>query len=716
MTAVADDELELVRGTARQIAQRCAKAGHDADAHVTCWQALVEAGLTELREGEPDNTPAAPAAMAAAVVEELARVVCGAPLLGHLLAAELARLGGVVLPAGEAWTVALDDTWSRLGNAVGWDAARATVALALDGAGTGGVSVVTVGDRDVTADPTRRIATCAGPTGQGAEAGIDTIAAFHAFARTLVAADAVGAAAGVLDAALGYVQERVQFGVPVGSFQAVQHLLAEAFVRLEAARSSLTFATRALDATPLDPAAATRTSLVVKGWTGDAVVDVVEAAVQAFGGIAITWEHPAHRHLRRVLVDRQSLGAPATVDPLLLDATPLDAGSTDAGSPGAGSPDATEGVTADDTELARFRRDLRRWLREHGIERREDEEHARFLQRWHQELAAGGWVGLSWPQEYGGHGLSGVYEVVVNEEIGRAGAPDAPRVGYMGRALLTWGSEQQRTRYLPGLLRGDDYWCQGFSEPGAGSDLANISTRAVRDGDRYVISGQKVWTSYGEFADFCLLLARTSSAAGQPKHKGISAFVLPMDSPGVEVRPIRAITGHSEFCEIFLDDVELGAEQRIGAEGDGWPIAMMTVSYERGAADVGYLSKFGAALGELRRLVGKRADEPTVRLELGRLTRLYTLLGQHVERRLEDRQRTQAVPGPEMSVDKVLMTLVDQSLHAGALRLLGPGALAGGDRGEWLERYFYSRAASIYGGSQQIQLNIIAQRLLGLPH
>jgi alkylation response protein AidB-like acyl-CoA dehydrogenase len=364
-------------------------------------------------------------------------------------------------------------------------------------------------------------------------------------------------------------------------------------------------------------------------------------------------------------------------------------------------------------ELTEFRQQFRDWLTTNPISPDPGEPHPRFLQRWHQQLFRSGWVGLSWPAEYGGRGLTNVHEVIVNEEIGRCGAPDAPRIGYLGRALLTWGSQEQRAAYLPGLLSGNDYWCQGFSEPGAGSDLAALSTRAERLGQDYAISGQKVWTSYGEFADYCLLLARTDS--GTSKHKGISAFILPMRLPGVEVRPIRAITGQSEFCEIFFDAVRVPEANRIGQEGDGWPIAMMTVAYERGAADVGYLSKFGAALHELTVLVGPRLDEPLVEQEIGRLKVLYTVLGQHVERRLRQRQVTGATPGPEMSVDKVLMTMVDQALHGSALRLLGPSSLADGPDSEWLQRYFYSRAASIYGGTQQIQLNIVAQRVLGLP-
>ncbi|MET0954086.1 MAG: acyl-CoA dehydrogenase family protein [Aeromicrobium sp.] len=369
---------------------------------------------------------------------------------------------------------------------------------------------------------------------------------------------------------------------------------------------------------------------------------------------------------------------------------------------------------SDSPEIADFRSGLRAWLVEHTISREPDENEPMFLKRWHQVLFADGWVGLSWPLEYGGKGLSNAYDVVLNEEIGAVGAPDAPRIGYMGRAFLQWGTEEQRQRFLPGLLSGDDYWCQGFSEPEAGSDLANLSTRAVRVGDEYVITGQKVWTSYAEYADYCILLARTGEPGG--RHRGVSAFVVPMKADGIDVRPIVAATGESEFCEMFFEDVHVDAANRIGEEGDGWAIAMMTVAYERGAADVGYLSKFGAALGELRSLVAPDGVvSPHARQQLGELEVKYRVLTEHVRRRLTEREAADSLPGPEMSVDKILMTDVDQALHRAAIDLLGPSVLLAGPGSRWLERYIYSRAASIYGGSEQVQLNIIAQRLLGLP-
>jgi alkylation response protein AidB-like acyl-CoA dehydrogenase len=370
---------------------------------------------------------------------------------------------------------------------------------------------------------------------------------------------------------------------------------------------------------------------------------------------------------------------------------------------------------SENAEMAGFRADLRAWLRTNVIEQAPGESRALFLKRWHQVLFKGGWVGLSWPTQYGGRGLGNAYEVVLNEEIGELGAPDAPRIGYMGRAFLRWGTEEQRRRYLPGLLSGDDYWCQGFSEPDAGSDLANLATRAERTGSGYRITGQKVWTSYAEYADYAVLLARTGEPGG--RHRGISAFVVPMHSAGVEVRPIVAATGESEFCEMFFDQVEVDEENRIGAEGDGWPIAMMTVAYERGAADVGYLSKFGAALGELRRLLGDRArSDAGIRRTLADLEVRYRILSEHVRRRLTERDAAaDTLPGPEMSVDKLLMTDVDQALHRAAVDLIGAGVMLSAPRSPWLERYLYARAASIYGGSEQIQLNLIAQRVLGLP-
>ena len=368
----------------------------------------------------------------------------------------------------------------------------------------------------------------------------------------------------------------------------------------------------------------------------------------------------------------------------------------------------------DSEELAAFRQSFRSWLETHSVQRLPDEPEQRTLQRWHQMLAADGWVGVSWPPEHGGRALTAGYESVVNEEIGRAGAPDAPRIGYLGRAILEFGTQAQQAEFLPGILDGSKLWCQGFSEPEAGSDLANLRTRAERVGDRYVLNGQKVWTSYAELSDFCLLLARTGTV--EARHRAIAAFVVPLDVPGIEIRPIKAITGDEEFCEVFLTDVEIPVTNLIGREGDGWTIAMMTVAYERGAADVGYLSKFAALLRAMERDLAAKADDAGARLALGRARVLYTVLRTHVRRRLRERELRPGLPGSEMSVDKLLMTATDQALHETLVELAGGSCLTDASRcDKLLASYFYSRAASIYGGTSQIQKNIIAYQILGLP-
>lgn len=367
-------------------------------------------------------------------------------------------------------------------------------------------------------------------------------------------------------------------------------------------------------------------------------------------------------------------------------------------------------------ELARFRDDLRAWLAANTISRNDGEGDAAFLRRWHETLYAGGWVGLSWPSSIGGRDLSPTHEAILNEEIGLAGAPDAPRIGYLGRAILEFGSSEQQQRWIPRLLSGADYWCQGFSEPDAGSDLASLSTRATPDpvGGGYRLTGQKVWTSYADHADLCLVLARTGEPGG--RHRGISAFVVDMKSDGVEVRPLRASTGEDEFSEVFFTDVEVPEDRRLGAEGDGWAIAMMTVAYERGAADVGYLSKFGAAIQTLRAMAARgEFDDPTAVEQIGELEVAFSVLSSHVRRRMREREMAPGVPGPEMSVDKVLMTRTDQAIYDTAIRLLGHRSVDGSLPDVWMRRYLYSRAASIYGGAHQVQLNIIAKRVLRLP-
>ncbi|MER7180538.1 acyl-CoA dehydrogenase family protein [Streptomyces hyaluromycini] len=368
----------------------------------------------------------------------------------------------------------------------------------------------------------------------------------------------------------------------------------------------------------------------------------------------------------------------------------------------------------DPADLERLRRDFRAWLTDHPLpERRPDEPVPAFLHRWHRILHSGGWVGLDVPEEYGGRGLTPLHQVAVSDELGARGAPGVPRIGYLAHPLLEFGDEEQRRRLLPRMLSGDDVWCQGFSEPGAGSDLAGMSTRAQRRPDGgYLVNGQKLWTSYAQYSDLCLLLARTDRDA--PAHTSISAFVLPLDRPGVTVRPLRAANGDEEFCELFLDDVRLAESERVGAEGDGWRLAMTTVSYERNALDTGHLSKYGLLIERLRRTAHERGESLPDGLlsQIGRCVVDYRVLVAHARRRTAQRLAGE-VAGPESSVDKLLMTRAEQRLYETAL-LVFPDELHT-EGGEVFADYLYSRAASVYGGTSQIQRNIIAKRLLRLP-
>jgi alkylation response protein AidB-like acyl-CoA dehydrogenase len=335
------------------------------------------------------------------------------------------------------------------------------------------------------------------------------------------------------------------------------------------------------------------------------------------------------------------------------------------------------------------------------------------LRQWHRSLAAGGWVGLSLPVEVGGRGLLPLYEGIFNEEIALTGAPPAPRnVNFLARSLLGFGSPDQRERFLRPLLACEELWCQGFSEPGAGSDLASLRTRAELDGDEYVVNGQKVWTTFGKWADWCLLLARTDPDLA--KHKGISALALRMDSPGVTVRPLRQINRSEELSEIFFDDVRVPASQLIGAPGDGWRLAMKTLAYERGPADVGAVARNGRLLREMQEALGRDPNPPSaIARRLARVAVHMEILRLHVLRSLSARARQE--PGPEGSVDKLLMADVEQELARLHLDILGPAALVGADESGPLGNYLHSRAMTIYGGSAQIQRNIIAQRVLGMP-
>jgi alkylation response protein AidB-like acyl-CoA dehydrogenase len=372
----------------------------------------------------------------------------------------------------------------------------------------------------------------------------------------------------------------------------------------------------------------------------------------------------------------------------------------------------------DTPEEAEYRAGLRAWLAEnipadHHLAKDQDEA-ARIRVDWHKKLFEGGYIGQSWPEEWGGKGLSPAMDAILNEETGNLDAPPLPGiVGYIGRALQMYGTDAQREKLLPSTISGEIQWCQGFSEPGAGSDLAALRTKAVLEGDHYVVNGHKMWTSSGQYGDWCMLLARTDPDA--PKHKGISAFLVDMSTPGITVRPIVLADGSPETTEVFWDDVVVPADLMLGEPGDGWRIAMTTVSYERGPSDIGFISTYRRNLAELRKEAAESgvADRPGIRSRFARAYVLGEVLRLNVLQQLSMRVGGRP-PGEEGSIGKLLWTQCEQELQHLAMDIFGADVVVG-HRPRHLHRYFMSRPISVYGGSSQIQKNIISQRLLGMP-
>jgi alkylation response protein AidB-like acyl-CoA dehydrogenase len=373
---------------------------------------------------------------------------------------------------------------------------------------------------------------------------------------------------------------------------------------------------------------------------------------------------------------------------------------------------------------AEFRQELRSWLARNlppawGTPDWVDPpDRVAFLKDWSRKLSDGGYVGITWPEEYGGRGLPITFQAIAYEELARADVPEhigLIGIGMAGPTILARGTEEQKRTYLRPILTGEEVWCQGFSEPGSGSDLASLQTRAERDGDGWVITGQKVWSSFAHVADRCILLARTDPQA--PKHKGITYFLVDMHAPGVEVRPLRQMTGASHFNEVFLTDVRIPHERVLGEVDGGWPVAMTTLANERTMMGGGSPGPGFDELVELAAASGVAAH-PIVRQELAAS---YTRA--QIMRYLGYRSRTRAnlglPPGPESSVRKLFAAW--NLKHNGELALavqrasgmlIGPDAAA---EGRWQQSFLSAPSIRIAGGSDEIQRNVIAERTLGLP-
>ncbi|MFL6119650.1 acyl-CoA dehydrogenase family protein [Actinophytocola sp.] len=493
---------------------------------------------------------------------------------------------------------------------------------------------------------------------------------------TLFAAEAAGVARWCLDTATAYAKIREQFDRPIGSFQAVKHLCAEMLCRAEQTAALAWDAARAPDSLSAPAAAALAL---------DAAVDNAKDCVQVLGGIGFTWEHDAHLYLRRALANRQLLGGGARWRRRVADLAL------------AGERRRLD-VVAEDPEVRAAAREFAAGLT--GLPTHERRE----------RLADSGYLAPHWPRPYG-LAASPRAQLVIAEELANAGIrrPDLVVGAWAVPTILTHGTDEQRRRFVPPTLRGELRWCQLFSEPGAGSDLASLRTRAVRVDGGWHLSGQKVWTSVADEADWAICLARTDPAA--PKHDGITYFLVDMRSAGITLRPLREITGEARFNEVFLDEVFVPDDRVVGEVGGGWKLARATLANERVALGGG--SSLGEGVERLLSLVGDLDD--------GARERVGSLVTQGLSVSLVDlratlRQLDGRGPGPESSVSKLIGVRQRQDVAETALELLGPaGAVVDEATGTAVHEFLLTRCLSIAGGTTQVLRNLVGERILGLP-
>ena len=386
-------------------------------------------------------------------------------------------------------------------------------------------------------------------------------------------------------------------------------------------------------------------------------------------------------------------------------------------------------------EQEAYRMQVRNWLEANAPERlggsggrmrATDDETFEWLQAWHKKLYEAGWAGLTWPKEYGGRGATFVEQHIFQQELGRLGLPMGSNVlGIImtGPAIMQWGTDEQKKRYLQPILASDEIWCEGMSEPGAGSDLASLQTRAELKGDSFVVNGQKVWTTGAHRSDFCQLFVRTDPEA--PKHKGLSTLLVDMHSAGVTVRPLRQITGDAEFNEIFFEDVKVPKENLLGPLNQGWQVLVSTLMHERfGIGEtLGGTEQTLASLVELARnstIDGHSAiEDNSIRQQLAQFA-IEAAAKKYGGLRSLSRRLKGLLPGPEASISKLNSTELGQRLTKFSTRLLGQYAMletqsAYAPRGDWMKRILQSESMTIAGGTSPVQKNMIGERVLGLP-
>jgi 3-oxochol-4-en-24-oyl-CoA dehydrogenase len=648
------------------------------------WSELADLGwlgmgISEQHGGQGFGLPEV-----AIVVEEMGRAIVPGPFVSTVLAGLLVQEGGNddlaerLLPglAGGSLTGSVAFDGVVLGSGDGPVVWRSAGGWAV---GTGASAAPSV-DR---ARPAGRIA----PADPGADLlpGLSDARA-SVLISTVLAAEAVGGASWCVATAAEYACTRHQFGRPIGQFQAVKHRCADMLVALELARGVAWDAAQA-SAGEGDELAAAVAAVVAP----EAFYESAKDCIQVLGGMGFTWEHDAHLYLRRAMAMRQLLGPPAR----------RRAAAARLALAGARRP-----LSVDLPEEAeRHRQAVRSFV---------DELRQRPKEQWRAELAASGFLAPHWPRPWG-RDAGPVEQLVIDEEL-RAGHVRRPHLqvgAWVLPTLIAHGTPEQQERFIPATLRGDITWCQLFSEPGAGSDLASLATRAERAEGGWLVTGQKVWTSMAHEAGWGICLAR--SAREPDRHNGITCLLVDMRSEGIDIRPLRELTGQSLFNEVFLTEVFVPDDCVVGTPGDGWRVSRTTLANER--VSMGSGAGIGPGVESVLQLVrdrGLESDEAVLDQVGGLLVDEQALAVLGLRSTL--RALAGADPGPESSVRKLVGAEHEQRVQEVGLELLGPeGALDDGPAAAWIAGLLWSRCLTIAGGTSEIQRNVIAERLLGLP-
>jgi alkylation response protein AidB-like acyl-CoA dehydrogenase len=535
-------------------------------------------------------------------------------------------------------------------------------------------------------------------------------------AALYLAAEQLGGAARVLEIAVGYARTRYQFGRPIGSFGPIKHRCADMLVDVESARSVVY---HGLWTAVHDPDNLALAASLARAVCSDAYTRLSTHNIQIHGGIGFTWEHPAHLYLKRAKSSALLFGSATTHRGRLAEVVAV-----------AGPPPASPLRAADDQPAAAgpIEAEIEEFLHRHPVDSAHDAGADRALR---EARFDAGLAFVHFTEGCGGRGQDGALQAFIERRFAAAGCRDhmASNVIGLGMAMPTihaHGSHEQKLRYLRSCFSGEDIWCQLFSEPGAGSDLAALATRAVRDGDEFVVNGQKIWTSLAHVARFGLLLARTDPDV--PKHKGLTYFLLDMQTPGVEVRPLRQLTGEAEFNEVFLTDVRIPAADVLGEVGQGWGVAMTTLANERVSIGARPTQRGEGPIGRAVQIYCEAAGAGLI--DAAVTERLMLLWTQAEAARLTNIRAAQTgrAPGPEGSIAKLQMAELNKAIYELCVDISGPAGLlidgydehapassAAYGGADVRKSYLRALANSIEGGTSEVMRNILGERVLGLP-